>query len=289
MPKTIIVKLTKAGNRATGPFTVTDNAGNILDLLVSKQALIDGKSYSVADDAVAIIITSEGNCVIEDYVPITSEYVDRIAAIRTEIYNTGSIWRHLTNTLLYNKFYGLIEPYIIEYPFSYQSYDEILQNVKDYTKAYKYLPITDGVFNDNAKIETDNQWFNKAVLYNGQQSTGILELVPKPKNNLSQYLSYPIYNLESKTITYTKSDNFYQYNTFWGLVKDKTLPLFLTTCESLSVDKVLNQANMDYGKRSYKKEPLRAKFLKVRHILDDKSDLHLVSGFIVTPAQISYK
>ena len=289
MPKTIIVKLTRAGNRATGPFSVRDNLGNYLDLSVSRQALVDGKSYSVNDAAVAVLIISEGKCVIEDYVPITSEYVDRIAAIRTEIYNTGSIWRHLTNTLLYNNFYGLIEPYIIEYPFSYQSYDEILQNVKDYTKAYKYLPIVDGVFNDNAKIETDNQWFNKAVLYNGQQSTGVLELVPKPKNNLSQYLSYPIYNLESKTITYTKSDNFYQYNTFWGLVRDKFVPLFSTSCESLSIDKIVNQSNMDYTKRSFKKEPLRAKDLRVRHILDNSSEAHLVSQFIITPAQISYK
>jgi len=55
------------------------------------------------------------------------------------------------------------------------------------------------------------------------------------------------------------------------------------------LDKVVNQVNMDYGKRSFKKEPLRAKDLKVRHILDNKSDVHLVSQFIFTPAQISYK
>lgn len=289
MPQTVIVKLTKAGNRATGPFTVMDNLGNFLDLSVSRQTLIDGKTYTVADAAVAILILSEGKCIINEYVPITSEYPDKIAAIRCKIYNTGSVWRHLTNTLIYNNFYGLIEPYIIEYPFSYQSYDEILQNVKDYTKAYKYLPIPDGVFNDNARVETDNQYFNKAVLYNGQQSTGILELVPKPKNNLSQYMTYPIYNLESKTITYTKSDNYYQYNTFWGLVKNKSVPLFNTTCESLSIDKVVNQDNMDYGKRSFKKEPLRAKDLKIRHILDNTSEAHLVSQFIIAPAQISYK
>lgn len=289
MPKTVIVKITKIGNNALGPFTVKDNLGNILDASVSRQILIDGKSYVVVDAAVAIIILSEGKCVINEYIDITYAYPDQIAAIRAKIYNTGSTWRHLTNTLIYNKFYGFTAPYVIEYPFAYQSYDEILQNVKDYTKAYKYLPIPDGVFNDNARIETDNEYFNKAVLYNGQQSTGILELVPKPKNNLSQYMAYPIYNLESKTITYTKSDNFYQYNTFWSLVKNKAVPLFSTSCESLSIDKVVNQSNMDYGKRSFKKEPLRAKDLKIRHILDNSSDFHLVSQFIIAPAQISYK
>ncbi len=289
MSKTIIVKLTKAGNKIYGPFLVKDDQGNVLGTNVPKQQLIDGVTYIVSDVVNAITLESEDKCNVAEYVPITYEYIDKIEAIHCKTSNTGSTWRHLTNTLIYNKFYGEIHPYIIEYPFSYQSYDEILQNIKDYTKAYKYLPIPDGVYNDNARIETDNQYFNKAVLYNGQQSTGILELVPKPKNNLSQYMTYPIYNAESKTITYTKSDNFYQYNTFWGLVKDKSVPLFSTSCESLSIDKVVNQSNMDYTKRSFKKEPLRAKDLKVRHILDNSSEAHLVSQFIIAPAQISYK
>jgi hypothetical protein len=106
---------------------------------------------------------------------------------------------------------------------------------------------------------------------------------------MKAYMQYPILNPDSKTITYTKSDNFYQYNTFWAAEKSSQIPLFRTTCESLSIDKVVNQANMDYGKRSFKKEPLRAKELKVRHILDSHRDVHLVSQFIYTPAQISYK
>lgn len=102
-------------------------------------------------------------------------------------------------------------------------------------------------------------------------------------------MKYPIYNVDSKTITFTKNDNFYQYNTFWSLVKNKQQPLFIRTCESLSLDKVVNQENMDYGKRSFKKEPLRAKELKIRHILDNRGDIHLVSQFITAPSQISYK
>jgi hypothetical protein len=199
------------------------------------------------------------------------------------------MWRHLTSTLVNNKYYGTTMPYVIEYPFAYEYHDEILQNVKDYTRAYQYLPIPDGVYNDNAKVQTDNFYFNKAVLYNGQQSTGLLNLVKKPMNNLSAYNQYPIYNTDSKTILFTKSDSFYQYNTFWNVVKDKAQTLFDVTCESLSVDKVINQSNMDYGTRSYRKDPLRAKGLLIRHILDNRSDIHMVSQFIVAPSQISYK
>ena len=139
------------------------------------------------------------------------------------------------------------------------------------------------------EIETDKEWYNKAILYNGQQCSGVLNLVPKPANNLSAYMQYPILNTDSKTITFTKSDSFYQYNTFWALQKDDEIPMFKTSCKSLSIDKVINQDNMDYGTRSFKKATLRAKNLKVRHILDNSSTTHIISQFIVTPAQISYK
>jgi hypothetical protein len=289
MAKTVIIRLTCSGGR-TGPFNVSDNLGTVLGTDITKQNLIDGYTVSVDDSVISISIQSAGKCkTAEIVVPIGTATKEELAALQYNVCNTGSIWRHLTNVIHYNKYYDNVEPYIIEYPFAYQSYDQILQNVKDYSKVYNYLPLIDGVFNDNARIEVDNQWFNKAVLYNGQQSTGVLELVPKPINNLKQYLVYPIYNEFSKTITYTKSDNFYQYNTFWGLVKNKSIPLFSTSCESLSIDKIVNQANMDYGKRSFKKEPLRAKELKVRHILDNSSEAHIVSQFIIAPAQISHK
>ena len=287
MSKTIIVKLKKAGNR-TGPFTISDNYGNVLGTDLTKQDLIDGVTYSVDDNVSVIIVESTGKCKVRLQLSISQLTVEEIAAITYTPANTASLWKHLTNILIYNSFYNNIEPYIVEYPFAFQSNDEILQNVKDYTRAIRYLPSVTGVYNDNASIEI-NSYFNKAILYNGQQCSGLLTLVPKPMRNLQQYLTYPIYNSDSKTITYAKSDGFYQYNTFWGLVKNKNIPLFNTTCESLSIDKVLNQDNMDYGKRSYKKEPIRAKFLKVRHILDDKADLHLISGFVVANAEISYK
>lgn len=196
--------------------------------------------------------------------------------------NGMGLWKHGTNKTLLNSFYGKTAPYIIEYPFSYQLRDEILQNVKDYTKVLKYDE-------DGTYIETNDIYFNKAILSNNQQTSGLLELVAKPKHNLKDYMTYPMYNLDSKTILYTKSDNFYNYNTFWSLVKDETKPLFIPSCESLSMGKVLNQDNMDYSKRSFKKAPLRAKDLKIRHILDNKDDVVMLSQFILAPTQQSYK
>lgn len=285
--KTIIIKLTVAGPRI-GPFTISDEFGNVISTDVSKEQLIEGISYSVNDDVNIVTVESTGKCKAKKSFPVTVVTPLDLASVGYTQTRTACLWTHLKNPVIYNKFYGNTEPYIIEYPFAYQYQDEILQSVQDYTKAFRYFPDPDGVSDDNRKIEV-NEWFNKAVLYNGQQSSGILELAPKPINNLKEYMKYPIYKTDSKVITFTKSDNFYQYNTFWSLVKNKQEPLFVRTCENLSIDKIVNQANMDYGKRSFKKEPLRAKELRVRHILDNSSEVHLVSQFIITPSQISYK
>ncbi len=288
MKREITIKLTQTGPNA-GPFSVIDNFNNVLDEYVSRKDLIKGRTYLVDTNVSVIIIKSIGECAFEKSFPLEQiNFIDYASVGYTQS-KTACLWTHLNNIKIYNYFYNNIKPYVIEYPFAYQYQDEILQNVKDYTKAYEYLSIADGVFNDNVRIETNNKWFNKAVLYNGQQSSGILELVAKPLNNLQAYGQYPIYNTDSKTITYTKSDNFYQYNTFWALEKSSQVPLFRASCESMSIDKVVNQENMDYGLRSFKKATIRAKELKVRHILDNSATTHLVSQFILTPSQISYK
>ena len=288
MSKIITIKLTQVAP-SSGPFSIFDQFGNVIAEGVTKKVLTKGISYIVNDNVTMVTIKSTGECSSEKTISLkditTQEYAD-IELVQTV---TGCIWRHLTNIRLYNSFYGNIAPYIIEYPFAYQFQDEILQNVKDYTKAYEYLNIPDGVFSYNSRIETNNKWFNKVILYNNQQSSGVINLVAKPLNNMRAYMQYPMFNTDSKTITYTKSDNFYQYNTFWALQKSSQVPLFLTSCQSLSIDKIVNQSNMDYGSRSFKKAPLRAKELKVRHILDDQSNVHLVSQFLTTPSQISYK
>lgn len=288
MSKTITIRLTQVAP-SSGPFTIFDQFGNVIAEGVSKKTLMRGVNYVVSDDVILITLKSTGDCKSEKTIRIIditeSEYIN----LEVKQVVTGCTWRHLTNIQLYNSYYGVTRPYIIEYPFAYKYQDELLQNVKDYTKAYEYIVIPNGVFNDNTRIETNNKWFNKAILYNGQQSSGVLNLVAKPLNNMRAYMQYPIFNTDSKTILYTKSDNFYLFNTFWAAQKSSQVPLFNTSCESLSIDKVINQSNMDYSSRSFKKATLRAKELKVRHILDNQSNVHLVSQFILTPAQISYK
>jgi hypothetical protein len=286
--KTVFIKLTKAGP-TSGPFDIYDETGALIDENVTKKELMAGVAFIVNDSVVAIKMVSTGDCEYEKVVRLSEMTIIEYGEVEYTEVKTGCIWKHLDDTQLYNSFYGKTHPYVIEYPFAYKYQDEILQNIKNYTTVYEYLSSTIGDFDSNARIETDSKFFNKAVLYNNQQSSGTLELVPKPVHNMKDYLSYPRFNTNSKTITFTKSDNFYNFNTFWALNKSSQVPLFVSSCESLSVDKVVNNDNMDYGYRSFKKSPLRAKDLKVRLILDDSCTTHLVSKFVIGVTQISYK
>lgn len=288
MAKTVIIKLTKASSKA-GPFNIKDQYGNIIASDVSKNMLISGVSYSVGDEVSFITLESVSNCNVSKTNPIIVTYPSYWSSVKFSQTTTSCMWRHLTNNELYNSFYGNIEPYILEYPYPFQMQDEILQSIKDFSRVYKYTPDGTGVFDYNNKAEVNDAYFSHLIIYNGQQNSGLLELVKKPKNNLSQYLSYPIYRESSKVITYTKSDSFYNINTFWNCLKDVTLPMFKNSCECLSKDKDLNQDNIDYSKRSFRKDLIRGKAAKVRYILNDRSDIHIVSKINFTNTQLSYK
>ena len=288
--KTILIKL-KKGIGTVKNFKISTEKGVVLGNDVSKNDLIDGVTYNVSDTTDVIIFEGSGNCNVYKVVPIGKFTIEEYVDTKYEQSVTGCIWRHLTDPALYNSFYGYTNPYIIEYPFAYKFQDEILSNVSEHTQVYKYNKSNSAYsFDETDKVEVDDIWFNKAVVYNNQQSSGILELEHKPINNLKEYKNYPIYKSNSKLITFVKNDNFYNYNTFWNIVKDNNEPLFKKNCISDSYDKEVNDDNMEYtNTRSYRKEPLRAKELKVRHILDNKNNVKLVSKFIIAPTQKSFK
>lgn len=287
MKKVIYIKLTKIG-RTTETFNIYDQFDNLIAADVNSGTLIDGIGYTVDDGVDFIKIVSTGACAYEKVVAVQEmEDADDFFTPDVELTRTGCVWEHLNSVDVYNSFYGSIHPYIIEYPFQYTYYDQILQSVKDYTKAFVYT--ADAKFSTAEYIETDKDYFNKAIIYNGQQCTGLLKLEPKPRRNLKQYMSYPKYNSDSKTITFAKSDNFYNYNMFWDVLKSKGDNIFISSTANLSIDKILNQDNMDYSKRSFVKSPIRAKHAKIRHILDNKNNVHLVSRMLFNSTQISYK
>ena len=196
MAKLVSIKLTKVSPTA-GPFNIYDQSENLIAEDVSKKSLIEGVTYTVSDIVTLVRVASVGQCDVSKTKSISTITRNDYNNIQTEEIPTGCIWRHLKNPEIYNNFYGKIHPYIIEYPFAYSYNDEILHSVKDYTKTFLYTRDEYDVPNTANRVETNNVYFNKAILYNDQQCSGMLLLTPKPKNNLQQYSSLPVTNSDS--------------------------------------------------------------------------------------------
>ena len=105
------------------------------------------------------------------------------------------------------------------------------------------------------------------------------------------YFTYPKMNKDSKDIVYTKSDNFFNYNTFWDVVKNSNnhFPIWVESQINKSIGKDLNNSVLDYSIRSHQKTRLRAKDLRIRHINDKFDRYKFISKFVNAPTQISIK
>ena len=105
MSKAIIIKLKTLGNRVLGPFDITDDLGNVVAIDVTKQTLVTGVQYSVNDSATSITIKSKDTCNLSVTTSITYLSLPQINAITLVYVNSGTLWRHLTDTKLYNTYY----------------------------------------------------------------------------------------------------------------------------------------------------------------------------------------
>lgn len=191
-----------------------------------------------------------------------------------------TVWNHNQTFTLFNNFYGQDYPYIIEYPFSYEYLDQLLQYVEEYMTVLQYNE--DGIY-----IEpNDTIYFTQAIVYNKQASTGLLNLIPKDINNRAQYFSYPKYNSDSIDVLVTKVDHMYSYNMIWNNLSSPNLTQWLNNCTPSQGSKTLNQTNFDYSVKSFKKYPLRAKDTLIREMANRTLNPYkMISKFIVAKTQ----
>lgn len=252
-----------------------NNGESMLKINVDNQEYFNNLSWTISYSFVTNSWIS-----FHSYMP--NYYINYPVYFQSGIKNIG-LWNHNKTMFKYNNYYNKQYPYILEYPFVFKFQDEILQNVKEYCNVRKYETF------DTYYEPSETIFFNKSILYNEQQCSGILNLIPKPKNNLSVLFSYPKYNLDSKDILVTKSDNFYNYNTFWNINTNENASFFNSSKDLSLTDKELKSSNLDYTQRNFKKGAIRGKNLKIRHILDNRNDVKIISRFILNNTVNSYK
>jgi hypothetical protein len=195
-----------------------------------------------------------------------------------------SLWKHNVQGN-YQTFYGVRYPFIVEYvdnpgPIINKLWDSIMFQ----TEAKKYDATTQD-YNDQRNIT-----FNKVLLYNTEQISGELTLVPK-QNTSEDYLYQQTKNLSGNQITIDRNERDWTMNNMRDLRDDYTIPMFIKNVAQLQsnyyIDKVVNPLAINYNKDWTQLASFRDKYLVVRLIFDNFADVRLAFNFSVLAKQQS--
>jgi hypothetical protein len=168
----------------------------------------------------------------------------------------NSFWKHNLFCDSYNNYYGVNHGWEIEFPVNTGTTITTIKSVEYYLEVFKY---NTGCI-DRYHVLDGN--FDQAIIYNTEQTSGLLNLHIKPKNNPVALLNYPKINLDSIDIHVAKEENKYRFNQFWDATRDRgefdglQITNFITECNGY-------RKNLNPQAVNYAKSPLQRK--KFRH------------------------
>jgi len=184
----------------------------------------------------------------------------------------SSLWNHNLSPYIYQTYYGKLYPYIIEYLVNSLPANSILnsvslvQDIQEYYSKYEYYSL--GTTN-NKNVAN----FTKAIVYNREQSSGIINLIPEIFGNTRQKLMYPKVTPQGIDTIISRRENKYTFNGFWNLAAQANgQPLWTTKWEDLQadyfIDKMPNVKAVRNVGVAFQKNKIKADFTKVRLIQD---------------------
>jgi hypothetical protein len=166
------------------------------------------------------------------------------------------IWKHNDRCDLFCNFYGTDYPFEVEFPFSTGQDVTTIRNLEYMLECYIYYANCD----DRHHVLDMN--FDRAMIYNSEQHSGILKLVLKPKNDPYALFDTPVTSPTGVDTYYSKEENKYRINQFFDLARnrsefnDQYIPMW-----QYAADGYHKQVNGVYI--TYSKVPLQRK--KFRH------------------------
>jgi hypothetical protein len=191
--------------------------------------------------------------------------------------NEYGLWHHNLTNKSYQVYYGKLEPFIFEFTISSKYQNKMLESVRYTAEFYR--------FQDNLSSGiVPNITYNKAILYNQKQTSGLLELVIKEKNNRRQYLDYPKQNINSRSILIEYVERGWQFNNFYDVYAENTgQPLMSYQCDNIAY-KEINPLSISY-KTQFLKKKMVSDYFVLRLINDKYSNYAINHRYSITKTQ----
>lgn len=199
---------------------------------------------------------------------------------------SNSIWKHNIKGS-YQTYYGTYYPHILEYvSLSTPLVTRIWNHLRLLTEAKKFDNDTQEYY--DVRFTT----FNKAILYNSRQCSGLLDLIVKDiAPDQQNYLMEQVINLNNNSSIIDRTEVDWLINDFRDMRIDYTKPIWNSNIYSLQneyfIDKVLNNSTIDMNKDWTQLESFRDKYLVVRLIFDKFADVKLITNYSVENEQQS--
>ena len=167
----------------------------------------------------------------------------------------STIWKHNDRWDSFCNYYGTDYPWEIEYPVVTVNQITTLRSFEYYLDVYKFY--NDG--KDFFHVLDEN--FDRAVVYNSEQISGILKMRIKQKGNPLDILSNPVPGPNYIDILYSKEENKYRFNQFYDITNDRgefsgtKLPMWNTECSGYQ--KYINPNYVNYFKSPLEHKKIR--------------------------------
>lgn len=167
----------------------------------------------------------------------------------------NAFWKHNDSFDSYCNYYGQDYAWEIEYPIVTPNNITTLRSIEYTLDTYRF-------YNDGQDAHhVLDQNFDRAIVFNSEQISGLLKLNIKGKNAPLDLISFPMINTNSIDILFSKEENKYRFNQFWDITNDRgeftglTLPMWNTACSGF--EKIINPLNVDYAKSALQRKKFR--------------------------------
>lgn len=193
-------------------------------------------------------------------------YIGNLDTFYSGINDTNSIWIHNLTNKSYQVFYGVLYPFIVEAVTKPSLTTSILQCAEFYLDTYR--------FHNKQDIAQRNEIsFNKALIHNRDQNTGLLELNLIDENNLYEKTKYPKEFMDHTKISLSYKENIFSFNQFTNKKKNN-LPSIIT--EKDGVSEYVNKSSIDYTSLKIGNDYMRSNIHKIRLINDKYSNFKFI-------------
>lgn len=203
-------------------------------------------------------------------------YLDWIDYFQTS--DQTNIWSHSITNSSYQVYNGVLCPFIIELISKPEIGKSYLTNISYMLDTVKYSH-SDNFYNDVIN-------FNKVILYNNKQCTGLLNLVVTDPEDFSSIGTYPRRTTHGIEVETHNAEGMWSVNDIFDVsVPYNNKPLFINNCANSY--KELNYKALNYGKADLDKSYLRNDFFKIRLINDKTSKYHFIFKYLINNSKKS--